>query len=184
MKNILVINGHQQYPSSEGRLNQLLFDNIVEFLAVKYDIETTVLSKGYIPEEEQDKYKWADAVILQTPVFWYSVPGLFKTYIDRVYSAGVFFDLETSGSGNCGLFKGKKYMLSLTMGSTEDVFGNPHSFLEGKTLDEIFIHLHKTHQFCGMDNLETFAVYDVMQNPNILEYIDQLHAHLKKVFYL
>ena len=182
MKNILVINGHQQYPFAEGRLNQLLFENIVEFLSRKYEIKTTVIASGYVPEEEQDKFKWADTIIFQTPIFWYSLPGVFKTYIDKVYQHGVFFDAASEEYGDGGLFKGKKYMYSLTMNTPETVFGDPHSFLNGKSLDEFFIHLHKIQEYCGMSRLKTFAVYDVIKNPKVLDYVEHLQAHLKNIF--
>lgn len=182
MKNIFVINGHQKYPFAEGRLNQTIFENIVEFLATKYEIETSVISKGYIVEEEQEKFKWADTIIFQSPIFWYSIPGALKTYIDKVYTHGVFFDAAAEEYGSGGLFCGKKYMHSLTLNTPEAVFGDPNSFLEGKTLDDTIFHLHKTHQYCGLEPLKTFAVYDVVKNPHILQYLDNLKKHIKEVF--
>ncbi len=184
MKNILIINGHQKFPYAEGRLNQTLFENMVEFLSVKYEIKTTVLEKGYIPEEEQDKFKWADVVILQFPIFWYSVPGLFKAYMDKVYAPGVFFMPSCEKYGKSGLLNGKKYMLSLTMSSCEKAFSSSESFLEGKSIDELLVHLHKTHQYCGMEPLDTFALYNVVKSPQILEFLDKLQNHVKRVFKL
>ncbi|MGQ7155828.1 NAD(P)H-dependent oxidoreductase, partial [Escherichia coli] len=46
---------------------------------------------GYNIKEEQDTFLWADVVIYQTPIYWFSVPGLFKTYMDEVYEYGLFF---------------------------------------------------------------------------------------------
>ncbi len=182
MKNILVINGHQKYPFAEGRLNQTLFENMVEFLSEKYELKTTVLEKGYIVEEEQDKYAWADGIIFQTPIFWYSIPGLFKTYIDKVYQHGKFFDAAAHGYGTGGMFTDKKYMYSLTMNTSKENFDNKCSFLEGKSLDDFFIHLHKMQQYCGMKPLKTFAVYDVVKNPQVLLYLEDLQKHVQDVF--
>lgn len=182
MKNILVINGHQKYPFADGRLNQTIFENIVEFLSMHYDVKTTVIHKGYLVEEEQEKFQWADAIVFQSPMFWYSIPGAFKTYIDKVYSHGIFFDAAVDKYGSGGLFNGKKYMFSLTLNTPEETFGNPDSFLEGRSLDETIFHLHKTQQYCGMEPLKTFAVYDVIKNPLILQYLDNLKKHIKEVF--
>lgn len=182
MKNILVINGHQKYPFADGRLNQTLFENIVEFLSMHHDVKTTVLHKGYLVEEEQEKFKWADVIIFQFPMFWYSVPGVFKTYIDKIYTHGLFYDASTDKYGSGGLFNNKKYMFSITLNSPEEVFGDPNSFFEGRSLDDVIFHLHKTQQYCGMQPLKTFAVYDVIKNPKILQYLDDLKKHIKEVF--
>lgn len=181
MKNILVINGHQKYPFAEGRLNQTLFENIVEFLSMHYEIKTTVISKGYIVEEEQEKFQWADVIIFESPVYWFSLPGSFKTYIDKVYEQGIFFeDSKTYGFG--GLLKGKKYMYSLTWDAPESSFEGKDLFFEGKSLEESIFHLHKIQQFCGMEPLKTFSVFDVGTNPQILQDLDNLKQHIKEVF--
>ncbi len=179
MKKILIINGHQQYPFAEGRLNQTLFENLVEFLSSKHDVKTTVIHKGYVAEAEEEKYKWADIVIFQAPMFWYSIPGAFKTYIDRVYKHGIFY-LSSDYYGDGGLFKGKKYMFSLTLNTPEEEFDANNKFFGGKTLDDVIVHLHKTHQYCGMEPIETFASYDVVKNPNVLEYLEKLNKHVNK----
>lgn len=44
---------------------------------------------------EQDKLRWADALILQFPLWWFSMPAILKGWVDRVYA----YDLLTaSGS--------------------------------------------------------------------------------------
>ncbi len=35
---------------------------------------------------EQQKLRWADAVILQFPLWWYSMPAILKGWVDRVYA--------------------------------------------------------------------------------------------------
>lgn len=181
MNNILVINAHQKYPLSEGRLNQTFFENIVEFLAKGYDVKTTVLSEGYLVQEEQEKYKWADAVVIQSPVFWYSFPSVFKAYIEKVYAHNVFY----SGSehyGKGGLLGNKKYMLSLTMGTPLDAFKHSGGFFDGKDIDEVYFHLHKIHQYCAMKPLKTFAACGVVNDPNVLDNLERLSKHIKSIF--
>ncbi len=53
-----------------------------------YEVKTTIVESGYEIAEELDKYKWADAVFVQTPVYWMSVPYLFKKYMDEVFTSG------------------------------------------------------------------------------------------------
>lgn len=106
MNNILIINGHEYYPYSQGKLNKTLFDEIVSNLSEKFNIKTTVVQGGYDVNEEQEKFKWADAIIFQSPIYWFSFPTMFRRYFDEVYQYGVIFEgAEHYGQG--GLLKVK-----------------------------------------------------------------------------
>lgn len=72
-------------------MNQTLVDNMVRILSETNNIKTTIIQDGYHIEEEQQKFLWADIIIYQTPIYWFSVPGLCKTYMDEVYAYGLFF---------------------------------------------------------------------------------------------
>ncbi|MBP3041067.1 NAD(P)H-dependent oxidoreductase [Bacillaceae bacterium Marseille-Q3522] len=181
MENVLIINGHETYPSSQGKLNETVFSSLVEKLSPHYKVKTTVIADGYQVEEEGEKFNWADIIIFQTPVFWFSIPGTFKTYIDKVYQYGLFFSgSETYGRG--GLFTDKKYMLSTTWNAPADVFSNPEQFFNGKTVDDIFLPFHKTQEFCGLKQLKSFSLHDVIKNPDIEQDLKALDKHLKEVF--
>lgn len=181
MKNILIINGAEPYPFAEGRLNKTLVDSMTELLSKKYNIKTTIVNEGYSVEDEIKKFTWADIIIFQHPIFWFGLPGKFKTYIDQVYIYGIFFEgVENYGTG--GLMKGKKYMLSTTWNSPLKAFQNEGNFFEGKSVDEALFHIHKTHQFCGFEPLKSFSCHNVIQNPEIDNYLKNLEIHLKDVF--
>lgn len=175
---IFVINGHKYYPFSQGKLNKTLFNKIIELVSPSNDVKTTVVENGYKLNEEIDKYLWADIIIIQMPINWFSFPGLFKSYIDDVYKHGSFYGFsEEYGRG--GLLKDKKYMYSLTMNSPEEAFNNPEEFYNGKTLDEVIYAMHKLQEYCGLQKLETFAVYDVVKHPDIPRYLNQLEKHIQ-----
>ncbi|CAL8236297.1 unnamed protein product [Arctogadus glacialis] len=70
--------------------------------------------------EEQRKLTQADLVIFQFPMYWFSVPGIMKGWIDRVLTSGYAFTQEKRYSQ--GIFKDKKAMLSFTTGSNESMF--------------------------------------------------------------
>lgn len=130
MKNILIINGHQKYDSSEGKLNQTLIDNMVRLLSEENKIKITSVQDGYTLSEEQEKFLWADVVIYQTPIYWFSVPGLLKTYMDEVYAYGIFFTgAHEYGSG--GLLTDKKYMFSTTWNARKKPLMIQLNFLMG-----------------------------------------------------
>ncbi|MDT8977583.1 NAD(P)H-dependent oxidoreductase [Paenibacillus sp. chi10] len=181
MKNILIINGHQQYRSSEGKLNNTLMENMVRVLRPHHNVNTTVIQNGYNIEEEQKKFYWADVVIYQTPIYWFSVPGLLKTYMDEVYAYGTFFT-GSDQYGEGGLLTDKKYMLSTTWNAPSSAFESNDQFFEGEGLDNVLSHLHRIHKFLGMKPLTSFSCYDVVKNPNIDHYIANLEQHLMEVF--
>ena len=44
---------------------------------------------------EQDKLRWADTVILQFPLWWFSMPAILKGWIERVYAYGFAYRSRT-----------------------------------------------------------------------------------------
>ncbi|MCM3273542.1 NAD(P)H-dependent oxidoreductase [Paenibacillus elgii] len=177
---ILIINGHQTYRSAEGKLNQTLVDRMVSTLSENNEVQTTIIQNGYNIEEEQQKFIWADVIIYQTPVYWFSVPGLLKTYMDEVYAYGLFFKgAEQYGRG--GMLTGKKYMLSTTWNAPKEAFNDPTQFFKGAGLEEALSHLHRAQEFLGLQPLKSFACYDVIKNPKIDMFTAELDAHLQSV---
>lgn len=69
---------------------------------------------------EQEKIKWADFIIFQTPVWWFSVPAILKGWFDRVFAAGVTWDF--GAIYDKGLLRGKKGMLAITTGGPSELY--------------------------------------------------------------
>lgn len=69
---------------------------------------------------EQQKVSDAELIIFQFPLYWFSVPGIMKGWIDRVLTQGFAFSLERMYDN--GIFKDKKAMLSFTTGAMETMF--------------------------------------------------------------
>lgn len=194
MKKVLLINGHQRYEGfAEGRLNQTLIDTAQDLLnTMGHETRTTIVEQGYEITDELEKYHWAEMVFVQTPVYWMSVPYLFKKYIDEVYTAGLGkvlckddgrtrSDLSKKyGSG--GLLWGKKYMISTTWNAPMEAFEDPNQFFEGKGVDGIFMWLHKNYQFFGMEPLPSFSCHDVLKNPDVENDLKRFKQHLDQIF--
>lgn len=177
--NIFVLNGHKYYPFAQGRLNQTLFDKITATLSPENEIKTTIVEKGYQLEEELEKFHWADIVIFQTPINWFSYPAIFKAYFDDVYRHGNFYGpSEKYGQG--GLLSGKKYMYSLTWNSPEYSFEKFGEFYDGRGVDGVIVAMHKLQQYVGMENLKTFSCFDVVKHPDIPLFLADLEKHLYK----
>ena len=194
MKTVFIINAHQYYPFSEGKLNKTLSNKATELLTQKgYQVIETNMSQEYNVEEELKKHQQADIILLQTPVNWMGVPWSFKKYMDEVYSAGMMGALcNGDGSsrkdpskqyGSGGTLSGKKYMISLTFNAPEDSFNDQQQYLfQGKSMDDLFFPMHMNFRFFAMEPLPTFACYDVMKNPDIENDLIKFEAHINKNF--
>ena len=192
MKNVFLINAHQPYPFSEGRLNQTLVERATENLEARgYQVRT--MTDDWDVETEIEKHQWADAVIVQTPVNWMGVSWSFKKYMDHVYSAGMDGRLCAGDGrsredasrqyGSGGTLGDTKYMLSLTFNAPRDSFGDPEQeFFAGKDVDDLFWPMHLNFKFFGMQALPTFACHDVMKNPEIESDLERFAAHRDQHF--
>lgn len=175
----LVINGHKYYPFSQGRLNKTLFDKIIEVVSPENEVQSTVVENGYDVQTEIDKFMWADKIIIQTPINWFSFPGIFKTYIDEVYKHGDFYGPSTE-YGKGGKLTDKKYMYSLTCNSPYEAFFQNGHFYDGRGVDEVFIAMHKLQEYSGLQKMKTFVCFDVIKHPDVPLYLSNLEEHLKK----
>lgn len=193
-KNILIINAHQYYSFSEGKLTKALIKKMTSQLSAKdYEVKHSNVMAEYNAEEEVNKHIWADIVILQSPVNWMGLPWMAKKYVDEVYSAGMMGKLcagdgRTSKDpkrnyGSGGVLKGTKYMLSLTFNAPEESFNTPDEYLfQGKSVDDLWFPQHMNFRFFAMEKIETFVCYDVMKNPTIENDFERLNLHLNKFF--
>ena len=194
MKNVFIINAHQRYPFSEGRLNQAFVDRAMEYLDTRgYATRLTTMEDDIEVAEELEKHRWADALILQSPANWMGVPWSFKRYMDTVYSAGMDGSLcdgdgrsrenPASQYGSGGTLSGKKYMLSLTFNAPRDAFDDPsQDFFQGRGVDDLFWPMHLNFRFFGMEPMETFSSHDVMKNPDIENDFARFDSHLNRLF--
>ncbi|HEX5710736.1 MAG TPA: NAD(P)H-dependent oxidoreductase [Sulfuricurvum sp.] len=195
MKHVLILNLHQKYEGfANGNLtHDLLAEAKTFFLAHDYEIRETAIDEGYDVAQELEKFKWADAIFVQSPVYWMGLPWLAKKYIDDIFSGGnntVTYvsdgrsrDDASKKYGSGGLMQGKKYMLSFTYNCPTSEFDNPNGFFEGMSVDQANVALHKTFQFCGATPLASYSVHDVYKSDfNIDAALQGLHRALESNF--
>ncbi|NKC21306.1 NAD(P)H-dependent oxidoreductase [Pseudoalteromonas galatheae] len=193
LKNVLIINGHQYYPFSEGKLNAALIDKVITMLEDKgYNTRVVTMRDGYDVEEQLALHQWADIVFLQTPINWMGVPWSFKKYMDEVYTAGMGGALcvgdgrtEEAPKKNYGMggtLTNTKYMMSLTFNAPEEAFNDPDEFFDGKSVDDLMFPMHMNFKFFGMKPMETFACFDVMKNSDVENDFKRFEAHINKHF--
>ncbi len=192
--NILLINAHQKYDGfAEGKLNKTIFKVIKDELENSVNqIKITNIEAGYDIAEEIKKHIWADIIVIQSPVYWFGAPWIYKKYIDEVFTTAlVQSDLivddgrtrkdPTKQYGTGGKMQGKKIMLSLTWNAPENAFEDEKQKLfEGKTVDDVFLSHTSVYKFCGAEVLPSFSFYDVVKNIELKNGIEKLKLHLKK----
>ena len=114
---------------------------------------------GFAPEiaTEMAKLEWCDALVLQFPLWWFSLPAVLKGWVDRVFAMGRIY-----GAGKWydqGVFKGKRAMVSLTTGGPEPMYST--TGLNGD-IDVILYPInHGILRFVGFDVLPPFIAWSV-----------------------
>lgn len=193
MSNILIINGHQYYPFSEGKLNATLVDSAVTLLNQKgHNTRVVTMQDEINVEQELENHQWADVVIFQSPINWMGVTWSFKKYMDEVYTAGMGGALcngdgrtaeePKKNYGRGGTLSGTKYMMSVTFNAPEESFNNPDEFFNGKSVDDLLFPMHMNFKFFDMQPLPTFACFDVMKNADVENDLKHFAAHINKHF--
>jgi NAD(P)H dehydrogenase (quinone) len=71
-------------------------------------------------QAELDKLLAADFLLLQFPMWWFSMPAILKGWIDRVFAFGAVYDFGRTWEN--GVFAGRKAMLSITASAPEVAF--------------------------------------------------------------
>ncbi|MGE7840004.1 NAD(P)H-dependent oxidoreductase [Lysinibacillus sp. NPDC093712] len=120
----------------------------------KNAVKTNSFSKDI--QEEQEKLVWADFVIFQFPLWWYSVPAILKGWFDRVFASGFVYarDMRYDTGG----LKGRKAMLSITTGSPKEAY-TPYG-MDGDINEKILYHInHGMLYFAGLDPVEPFIAW-------------------------
>lgn len=114
-------------------------------------------------EAEQRKLWWADALILQFPMWWFSVPAILKGWIDRVYAYGLAYgvgehsDRRWGDRYGEGMFKGKRAMLIVTTGGWASHYSDRG--VNGRMEDLLFPINHGVLYYPGFDVLPPFVLY-------------------------
>jgi modulator of drug activity B len=195
MKHVLIINAHQFYEGiSSGKLNSTMADVIRKEMEQRgAEVQETMIEAGYDINAEVDKHVWADLIILQSPVFWFGMPWIYKKYVDEVFTAGLMQQRLLSDDGRTrddpsqqygtgGKMQGKRYMMSLTWNAPQEAFGDPQQVLfEGKSVDDVFVSNTANYKFCGAEVLPAFSSHDVMKQADIAGDIARLREHLAAV---
>lgn len=112
---------------------------------------------------EQAKLLWADAVIFQFPLWWYTMPAILKGWVDRVYAYGFGYgvgehsDRHWGDRFGQGVMAGKRAMLVVTAGGWASHYGARG--INGPMDDLLFPIHHGILYYPGFEVLPPFVVY-------------------------
>lgn len=188
---ILLINGHQPFPTSPGRLNQAFCDRAqAHFETGGATVRQVRTAEPWDLEQEVENQLWADLIFLQFPLNSMGLPWSLKRYLDEVYTAGMDGRLArgdgrsrkdpTRQYGSGGKLEGKRYMLSVTLNAPREAFeDSAQTLFAGRSLDELLAPVHINFAFFALTPLPTFAAHDVSKAPQIEDDFERFDAHLK-----
>jgi NAD(P)H dehydrogenase (quinone) len=136
---------------------------------------------------EQEKLEWADAIVLQFPLWWYGMPAILKGWFDRVFVKGFAYGImdpesprRTLRYGD-GPLVGKRALTVLTSGSPEAALGLRG--INGKLDELLFPLLHGTLWYVGISVLPPMCIYgaDRLSDHQFRCATEQLRARLMRL---
>jgi NAD(P)H dehydrogenase (quinone) len=116
-------------------------------------------------EAEQQKLLWADFVIFQFPLWWFSMPAILKGWVERVFAYKFAYGIgEHAGERwgdryGEGTLKGRKAMVVTTAGGREPHY-RPRG-VNGYLEDLLWPIQHGIFFYPGMDSLPAFTVFEI-----------------------
>lgn len=169
MKNILIVSGHTDLNNSVANKNILneLKENVPN---IEFDILSELYPDYKIDvDKEQEKLLGADIIVLQYPVFWYSMPSLLEKWMEDVFKHG--FSHGSTGDK----LKGKKLIVSLTTGAPEETYTNINDFLNP---------IKATCKLCQMEYVDSIVTYGVsyqIRDEKNDEIIEKTNKHVNEL---
>ncbi len=137
---------------------------------------------------EQEKLLWADAVILQFPLWWFSMPAILKGWVERVFSFGFAYgvgehsDKKWGNRYGEGVMAGKRAMLLLTIGGWAEHYSE--FGINGQIDDLLFPINHGILFYPGFDVLPHFAIHraDRMDDETFEKTASELRLRMAGLF--
>jgi NAD(P)H dehydrogenase (quinone) len=112
---------------------------------------------------EIEKLLWADVLILQFPLWWFSMPAILKGWIDRVFAFGFAYGVGEHSDNRWGdrygegTLVGKRAMLIVTAGGWQEHYAARG--VNGPIDDLLFPINHGVLYYPGYDVLPPFVTY-------------------------
>ena len=127
-------------------------------------------------QQEIEKINWAEHLIFQFPLWWFSMPAMLKGWFDRVLIKGFAYD--NNNIFQTGLLKGKTASLVVTTKSNESAYQSDG--VHGATIESFLYPIHHTLSFVGISPITPFVSYEVfnIDQRRVDEIISQYKTYL------
>jgi NAD(P)H dehydrogenase (quinone) len=112
---------------------------------------------------EQAKLLWANAVVFQFPLWWFSMPAILKGWVERVFAYGFAYGVGVHEGERWGdrygegKLTGRRAMLSVTIGGRAPHYSDRG--VNGALDDVLFPIQHGVLFYPGMEVLPPFTAY-------------------------
>ncbi|MFE7960947.1 NAD(P)H-dependent oxidoreductase [Streptomyces sp. NPDC057413] len=112
---------------------------------------------------EQEKLLWADMIIFQFPLWWYTMPAILKGWVDRVftyhfaYGVGEHSDTKYGERFGEGTLAGRRALLSVTVGGPQSHYSARG--INGPIDDLLFPIHHGILYYPGIEVLPPFVLH-------------------------
>ena len=152
-------------------------DYLVYALEQRKNHEAGTLAADVVAEIE--KVQWCDLLILNFPVYWFSVPAILKGWIDRVMISGVFYGGRRIYDR--GGMRGKKAQAVFSLGGRQHMFGDDAIHGDIRTMMRPL--LQGAFGYCGFDVLPPFIGYHVpyLDDAERAQILHDYSAHLSEL---
>jgi NAD(P)H dehydrogenase (quinone) len=134
--------------------------------------------RGTLPDDvrrELERVERADLVILQYPMWWFAAPAILKGWIDRVLVYGRTYTSRMRYDR--GHLKGKRAMISVTLGGSESTFAyNGRNGDIELLLWPVQMSLH----YVGLTVLPPFTAFDIFGDRRDPQVQARLNAYLQR----
>jgi putative NADPH-quinone reductase len=155
MKNILLISGHPEPGKSIANRAILKELNSISDIEI-HELAGAHSGYEFNVQKEKEKLQWADLIILQAPFRWYGLPALMRLWIEQVFTFGFAFGPE----GN--KLKGKKVLLSLTLGGDEIAYSSQGQHQH--PVETFLVSLERFLAYCSIEYLPPVYSYSMADN--------------------
>lgn len=166
MNNIVVISGHPDL--NKSTTNKTILETLDKAgndrslnISIRYLDKLYPNSYDVDIESEQAEMLKADIIVLQFPLYWYSVPAILKNWLDKVFTFGFAFGPEGSK------LEGKKLLISTTIGSSEDNYVESDDKNIDKSIEAFLKPLMALGKYSSMEVLPAIYSFDMSYIPEI-----------------
>jgi NAD(P)H dehydrogenase (quinone) len=136
---------------------------------------------------EQEKLLWADMLILQFPLWWFTMPAILKGWVDRVFAYGFAYgvgehnDKRWGDRYGEGTFVGKRAMVITTAGGWAEHY-SPRG-INGPIEDLLFPIHHGILYYPGYDVLPPFVAYktDSLDEARFEDIAEELRDRMRTI---